>query len=185
MHNIDWEPFNGMSTRPWGNFFAYIITILLATAIMIFFTISSYHVATEETTCLVETEFCTVTMERRELHLVTPTDDTYKINVYQYYDGLFDDLTFLCDGGTYRIWVDDHGYIMAMENAEGQSLITFESERESYRKSNHGADVMLFVFWLVIVMAFILSWIVSKNPERYPEWLIKILFYSGTEWVSR
>lgn len=179
--NIDWEPFNGMAHRPWLMFFGHIICIFIWLAGLILLCISSYSPSPEANTTLLETQFSSCSVDGRELHLHTTDGETYKINVYQFYNGIFDDPAFLCNGDTYRIWITGHGYIDAMESTEGQPYITFESEREAYRRSNMGADVLLFIILLLNITFFVLALVVSRNPEWYPPWLVKILFANASE----
>ena len=173
-----------MAHRPWLMFFGQIICIIIWLTGLILLCISSYTPSSEANTTLLEAQFASYTVDGRELHLHTPDGETYKINVYQFYDGLFNDPAFLCSGNTYRIWITDHGYIDAMENTEGQQLITFESEREAYRRSNMGADVLLFIILLLNIAFFVLALVVSRNPEWYPTWLVKILFANASEFWS-
>ena len=182
--NKDWEPFNGMAHRPWLMFFGQIICITIWLAGIILLCISSYTPSSEANTTLLETQFSSYSVNGQELHLHTPEVETYKINVYQFYDGLFGDPSFLCNGSTYRIWITNHGYIGAMENTDGQQYITFESEREAYRRSNMGAVVLLLIILLLNIAFFVLALVVSRNPEWYPAWLIKMLFANASEFWS-
>lgn len=182
--NKDWEPFNGMAHRPWLMFFGQIICILIWLAGLILLGVSSYTPSSEANTILLETQFSSYSVDGRELHLHTSDGETYKINVYQFYEGLFDDPAFLCNGNTYQIWIADQGYIDVMESTEGHQYITFESEREAYRRSNKGTDVLLFVLLLLNILFFVLALVVSRNPEWYPNWLIKMLFANASEFWS-
>lgn len=154
-----------MAHRPWLTFFGQIICIMIWLAGLILLCISSYAPSSEVNTTLLETQFSSYTVDGRELLLHTPDGETYKINVYQFYDGHFDDPSFLCNGSTYRIWITYHGYIDAMENTDGQQYITFESEREAYRRSSMGAVVLLFIILLLNIAFFVLALVVSRNPE--------------------
>ena len=105
-------------------------------------------------------------------------------NSYTYYNGNFDNPTFLCNGETYCIRVSNAGYIYSMTNSTGNHLITFESEREAYRNSQRVAVVLMAVMLLLTIAHFVLALVVSKNSEWYPTWLVKILFANASEFWS-
>ena len=71
-----------------------------------------------------------------------------------------------------------------MTNSTGNYLITFESEREAYRNSQRVAVVLMAVMLLLTIAHFVLAFVVSKNSELYPTWLVKILFAKASEFWS-
>ena len=90
MFNIDWEPFNGIAHRPWLMFFGLIFCIIAWAAGLFLCIFSGYNVTSENETTLVETSFVAYETSKDELHLSTPTGETYIINSYTYYNGNFD-----------------------------------------------------------------------------------------------
>ena len=184
MFNIDWEPFNGMAHRPWLMFLGLIFCIIGWAAGLFLCIFSGYNVTSENETTLVETSFVAYETSKYELHLSAPTGETYIINFYTYYNGNFDNPTFLCNGEAYCIRVSNAGYIYSMTNSTGNHLITFESEREAYRNSQRVAVVLMAVMLLLTIAHFVLALVVSKNSEWYPTWLVKILFANASEFWS-
>ena len=184
MFNIDWEPFNGIAHRPWLMFFGLIFCIIAWAAGLFLCIFSGYNVTSENETTLVKTSFVAYETSKDELHLSAPTGEIYIINSYTYYNGNFDNPTFLCNGETYCIRVSNAGYIYSMTNSTGNHLITFESEREAYRNSQRVAVVLMAVMLLLTIAHFVLALVVSKNSEWYPTWLVKILFANASEFWS-
>ena len=184
MFNIDWEPFNGMAHRPWLMFFGLIFCIIAWAAGLFLCIFFGYNVTSENETTLVETSFVAYETSKDELHLYTPTGETYIINSNNYYNGCFDNPTFLCNGETYYIRVSNAGYIYSMTNSTGDHIITFESECEAYRNSQRIAVVLMAVILLLTITYFVLALVVSKNSEWYPIWLVKLLFANASEFWS-
>ena len=184
MFNIDWKPFNGMAHRPWLMFFGLIFSMIAWAAGLLLCIFAGYDITSENETKLVETSFVAYETRKNELLLSAPTGETYIINSYNYYNGYFDNPAFLCDGETYTIWISNAGYICSMTNSTGNHIITFESEREAYRNSQRIAVVVLSVMLFLTVTFFVLALIVSKNSERYPSWLVKLLFANASDFWS-
>lgn len=184
MFNIDWEPFNGMAHRPWLMFFGLILCIIAWVAGLFLCVFAGYNISSENETTLVETSFVAYEISKNELQLSAPTGETYIINFYNYYNGYFDNPAFLCDGDTYTIWISNAGYICSMTNSAGKHIITFESEREAYRNSQRIAVVLMAVILLLTITYFVLALVVSKNSERYPAWLVKLLFANASDFWS-
>lgn len=170
-----------MAKRPWLMFFGLIFSILVWLAGLILLGISGYTPSSEENTTLVETIFSSYTVDEMELHLHTPSNEIYKINFYQYHGGIFDAPSILCIGDPYKLQVNDGGTIKAMQDVDGEQLITFESEREAYRSSQRLAYLLLPIILILNIVFLILALVVSRNPEWYPAWLVKILFANASE----
>lgn len=184
MFNIDWEPFNGMAHRPWLMFFGQIFCIIAWTVGLLLSIIAGYNITSENEATLVETSFVAYETRKNELYLSALTGETYIINSYNYYNGYFDNPQLLCNGDTYTIWVSEAGYICSMTNSIGKHIITFESEREAYRNSQRIAVVLMAVMLFSTVTFFVFALVVSKNFERYPAWLVKLLFANATDFWS-
>lgn len=181
MFRIDWEPFNGMAHRPWLMFWGLILSVVLWTVMLLLCVFAGFDITSEEETTFVEAGFTAYTEEKSELHLCATNGKTYTILYYKYYDGIFDNPSYLCNGDSYTLWINDGGYIQAMNDASGQQMIDFESERQAYRSSQRIAVVLMAVFLLLTTAFFALVWVVSKNPEWYPAWLVKLLFANASE----
>ena len=176
MFNMDWEPFNGMAHRPWLMFWGLILCIIAWSAGIVLCIAAGYNITSEAETTLVETSFTTYTAEKSELHLSATDGKTYTIHYYKHYNGIFHDPSFLCNGDSYALQVSDGGHIKAMNNSEKQQIITFESEREAYRNSQKIAVVLMAIILFLTIAFFTLALVVSKNSERFPLWLVKLLF---------
>ncbi len=184
MFNMDWEPFNGMAHRPWLMFFGLIFSIIAWAAGLLLCIFAGHNITSENETTMVETSFAAYEISTNELHLSTPTGETYIVNSYNYYNGYFDNPASLCNADTYTIWVTEAGYICAMTNSTGNHIITFESEREAYRNSQKIAIVLMAIMLFLTVAFFVLALVVSKNSEWYPAWLVKLLFAEASDFWS-
>jgi uncharacterized membrane protein len=182
--NIDWKPFNGMAHRPWLMFFGLIFCIIAWAAGLFLCIFAGYNVTSENETTLVKTSFVAYETSKDELRLSATTGETYIISSYNYYNGYFDNPTFLCNGETYCIRVTNAGYICSMINSKGNQIITFESEREAYRSSQRMAVVLMALILLLTIIYFVTALVVSKNSEWYPTWLVKLLFANASEFWS-
>lgn len=184
MFNIDWEPFNGMAHRPWLMFIGLILTIIAWTAMLFMCIFSGNMITLESETTLIQTNFIAYSTSRNDLHLSSSTGKTYSIHSYAHYNGYFDDPSLLCDGEIYNIWVTKAGHICAMTNSSGEQLVSFEAEREAYRNSQRDAIVIMATMLILNIAYFSLALIVSKNPLRYPSWLVKLLFANASDFLS-
>ncbi len=183
MFNIEWEPFNGLTRRPWLMFFGLIFCIIVWAAALLLCIFSGYHITSENETTRVETSFAAYETNKNELQLSAPTGETYVIDFYNHYNGRFDDPAFLCDGDTYTVWITGAGNIRAMADSAGNHIITFESEREAYRNNQRIAVVLMAVILFLTVAYFVLALVVSESSASVwcPEWLIKLLYKSWSD----
>lgn len=176
MFNIDWEPFNGMAPRPWLTFWGLILSIAAFATVFVLTIFAYCHTDSDVETKLVQTYFTACTEEKDELHLSAADGETYTIENYKYFGGRFDQPEFLCSGERYTIWADGSGNIRAMKDLEGQNLITAHTQQEAERKSQGQAVVLGGILLLLLTAYFVVALVVSKNSERYPTWLVKLLF---------
>lgn len=145
---------------------------------------SGCSIASEDETTLVETSFAAYETRNHELRLFTPAGETYIIEFYDDYNGCFDNPAFLCDGNPYTVRVTSAGYICSLTNPAGEHIITVESQHEAYRNSQRAAVVLLAAMLLLTAAFFALALVVSNNPERYPAWLVKLLFARASDFWS-
>ena len=145
---------------------------------------AGYKVTSEDETTIIETDFIGYTTSKNDLYLSTNAGETYTILFHNYYNGRFDNPASLCDGNSYTIWVTGRGIINAMSDSTGRQIITFESEREAYRNSQRMAVVSLSVALFLNISYFVLSLVVSKRSEWYPEWFVKLLFAHPSDFLS-
>ena len=176
MQDRQWDPFNGMFKRPWNTFFAYLLSIVIFAALLVLFLFAYFSPANGENTEKLDVVFTAFQVDDGELSFTTDTGAEYKVLYYKHYDNVFDNPTALCGTERFTIYADENGHIKFMEDSRGQQYITFETERAAYRSSQKWAEVGILCILLLTVGLFVLTLVVSKNPEWYPRWLVKVLF---------
>lgn len=175
----DWVPFNGMARRPWLEFWGLIFTFIVWIAGCILLTISCFTYSTADNTQYIQTDFADYSVDKDTLYLINDDQEVFSVPHYIHYDGIFEDPGRLCNGELFTLYVDSENNIKSMSNTAGYSFISFQSELEAYRRSQTGAIVLLPCLLLLTTGYFVLALFISKNPERFPNWVIRLVFEEG------
>ena len=172
----DWEPFNGMAKQPWLMFWGLMFAILAWMAGCILLTISCFSYASVSNTQCIQTSFVDYSVDDDTLNLIGNDNEVYSVLYFQHYNGIFDNPKQLCNEELFTLYIDNRNDIKSLYDFSGIAYISFESEREAYRSSQIGAMILLPCILILTTGYFILAVCIGKNPEKYPNWLIKLVF---------
>lgn len=173
--HFDWEPFNGMAHRPWLLFWGLIFTITVWAVGCILLAISCFTYSTADDTQYIQTAFADYSIDKDTLYLINENREAFSVCYYIYYEGTFEDPGRLCNGELFTLCVDSENNIINMSDSAGHSYISPQLEREAYRRSQVGAIIGLPCALVFTTGYFILALCIGRNPEKYPDWLIRVV----------
>ncbi len=179
-----WDPMNGHVEYPWFYFIMWIVLALFCVGFMV---LAVYCLTVE--TKMEDLIPHTVTFtdyklddHGKELVLYAPGyENPFRIGYYKDYGD--DRITpeALCAGESYTAYTqrEDRGHIYRLTDRYGTELITPEQERSIYRGRQMPAFILMLILSPLGVVFSIFGIILTRNPEKYPDWLKKLYYREG------
>lgn len=174
-----WVPFNGMARRPWLEFWGLIFTIIVWITGCILLTISCFTYSTTDDTQYIQTAFADYSIDKDTLCLINENREVFFVYNYIHYEGTFEDPGRLCNGELFTLYVDSENNIINMSDSAGHLYVSPLLEREAYRRSQMVAIIALPSALLLTTGYLILLLCIGHNPEKYPNWLVRLVFEEG------
>ncbi len=179
-----WDPMNGHIEYPWFYFIMWIVLALFCVA----FTVLPVYCLTVETTpeeltahTVTFTDYKTDEYGKDLLLYAPGYEKPFRIQYYADYRDIRITPEALCAGGSYTVYTmrENGGGIHRLTDGRGADLITLEQERSIYRSRQMPAFILMLILSPLGVVFCIFGIFVTRNPEKYPDWLKKLYYKEG------